>query len=189
MEKLVLNSCQFAIDFDKLIENPTLKHLEMKEISLKENFYVECYNGMMDIWYDDVSLNENLDFLTKYPALEVLRLDKNQITEIQFASSLIHANGLAKQTPIKPNRGTRNIPAKLLATISHTPAKMAKVPNPIPWIRKRTIFTMARGIKKMLFITKSSLAFAKSVSSAPSIKRDDSSAPDRYNTALPCRQP
>ena len=77
--KIILNSCQFAIDFDKLIENPTLKHLEMKEISLKENFYVECYNGMMDIWYDDVSLNENLDFLTKYPALEVLRLDSNPV--------------------------------------------------------------------------------------------------------------
>ncbi len=95
LEKLVLNSCQFAIDFDKLIENPTLKHLEMKEISLKENFYVECYNGMMDIWYDDVSLNENLDFLTKYPALEVLRLDKNQITEIQFASSLSNLKRLS----------------------------------------------------------------------------------------------
>lgn len=95
LEKLILNSCQFAIDFDKLIENPTLKHLEMKEISLKENFYVECYNGMMDIWYDDVSLNENLDFLTKYPALEVLRLDKNQITEIQFASSLSNLKRLS----------------------------------------------------------------------------------------------
>ena len=95
LEKLVLNSCQFAIDFDNLIENPTLKHLEMKEISLKENFYVECYNGMMDIWYDDVSLNENLDFLTQYPALEELRLDGNQITEIRFASSLSNLKRLS----------------------------------------------------------------------------------------------
>lgn len=95
LEKLVLNSCQFAIDFDNLIENPTLKHLEMKEISLKENFYVECYNGMMDIWYDDVSLNENLDFLTQYPALEELRLDGNQITEIRFASSLSNLKHLS----------------------------------------------------------------------------------------------
>ena len=50
---------------------------------------------MMDIWYDDVSLNENLDFLTQYPALEELRLDGNQITEIRFASSLSNLKRLS----------------------------------------------------------------------------------------------
>lgn len=88
LEKLVLNNCMFAIDFGNLSENPSLKHLEMKEISLKENFYVEASPGMMDIWYDDVSLDEHLDFLSNYPGLEKLYLDGNQITDIQFAASL-----------------------------------------------------------------------------------------------------
>lgn len=43
---------------------------------------------MMDIWYDDVSLDEHLDFLSNYPGLEKLYLDGNQITDIQFAASL-----------------------------------------------------------------------------------------------------
>ncbi|MDE7058075.1 MAG: leucine-rich repeat domain-containing protein [Lachnospiraceae bacterium] len=71
-----------------MTENPSLKRLEMKEVNLKENFYVETYNGMTDIWYDDVSLSEHVDFLTKYPNLERLCLDGNQLTEIGFAAGL-----------------------------------------------------------------------------------------------------
>ncbi|MDE7013841.1 MAG: leucine-rich repeat domain-containing protein [Kineothrix sp.] len=71
-----------------MAENTTLKHLELKEVNLKENFYVESYNGMTDIWYDDVSLDEHIGFLSNYPNLEVLYLDGNQLTNIQFASTL-----------------------------------------------------------------------------------------------------
>ena len=88
LEELILNSCMFEIAFDHLTENPSLKRLEMKEVNLKENFYVETYNGMTDIWYDDVSLSEHVDFLTKYPNLERLCLDGNQLTEIGFAAGL-----------------------------------------------------------------------------------------------------
>ena len=88
LEKLILNNCMFALEFDRLAENTTLKHLELKEVNLKENFYVESYNGMTDIWYDDVSLDEHIGFLSNYPNLEVLYLDGNQLTNIQFASTL-----------------------------------------------------------------------------------------------------
>ncbi len=88
LEKLILNNCMFALEFDRLTENPDLKHLEMKEVDLKENFYVETYNGMSDIWYDDVSLDEHISFLSNYPNLEELYLDGNQLTNIQFASAL-----------------------------------------------------------------------------------------------------
>ncbi len=88
LEELILNNCMFEIAFDRLEENPSLKRLEMKEVNLKENFYVETYNGMTDIWYDDVSLNEHVDFLTKYPNLERLCLDGNQLTGIEFAAGL-----------------------------------------------------------------------------------------------------
>lgn len=88
LETLILNNCMFALEFGRITENPTLKHLEMKEVDLKENFYVESYNGMTDIWYDDVSLDENISFLSNYPNLEELYLDGNQLTNIQFASAL-----------------------------------------------------------------------------------------------------
>ena len=88
LEELYLNNCLFEIDFDRIGENPSLKKLEMKEIALKENCYVESYNGMTDIWYDDVSFDEHTDFLTRFPNLEELYLDSDQITNVQFASSL-----------------------------------------------------------------------------------------------------
>ena len=64
---------------------------------------------------------------------------------IRKISAKIHAAGLPKQTPVNPNEGTNAKPASVLAAISKTPAKMAKVGKPIPCIRKRTMFTNARG--------------------------------------------
>ncbi len=88
LERLVLNNCTFGIDFDQLQDNPSLTSLEMKEINLKENFYVESYGGMTNIWYDDVTLDDHTDFLTRYPSLKKLYLDGNQLTHIRFAASL-----------------------------------------------------------------------------------------------------
>ena len=88
LEELYLNQCLFGIDFDQLRDNPSLKKLQMKEVSLKKNFYVESYSGVTNIWYDDVSLAENIDFLNHYSELEELYLDGNQLTSIQFASKL-----------------------------------------------------------------------------------------------------
>lgn len=88
LEELYLNNCMFEIRFDKLVENPSLKVLEMREVNLKENFYVRSQGGMTDLWYDDVALDEHTDFLTKYPGLVKLYLDGNQLTNVQFAASL-----------------------------------------------------------------------------------------------------
>ena len=88
LEELYLNNCLFEIRFDRLTENPSLRVLEMREIALKENFYVRTSAGMTDLWYDDVILDGHTDFLTRYPGLEKLCLDGNQLTNVAFASSL-----------------------------------------------------------------------------------------------------
>lgn len=88
LEELYLNDSVFAIDFGRLRENGSLKKLGLKEIGLKENFHVEVYSGMMDVWYDDVPLDGHTDFLKLYPNLEELFLDGNQLTDIRFASEL-----------------------------------------------------------------------------------------------------
>lgn len=88
LEELYLNNCMFQLDFEKLKENPTLQKLELREVKLKENFYVQSSGGVTDLWYDDVSLDEHTDFLANYPNLLELYLDGNQLTNIQFAASL-----------------------------------------------------------------------------------------------------
>ena len=88
LEELYLNECMFGIDFGKLAENPSLKVLQMKEVSIKKNIRVESYAGMMNVWYDDVSLDENSNFLTNYPGLKELYLDGKQLTDVSFATEL-----------------------------------------------------------------------------------------------------
>ena len=75
LEELYLNDSMFEIDFGQLQENPSLRKLQLKNVSLKKNFHVESNLGMTDIWYDDVTMEE-------------LDLDGNQLTNIQFASDL-----------------------------------------------------------------------------------------------------
>ena len=97
LETLILNEGTFEIDFKKLSENPSLKHLEMKNVYLEENFYVESYAGMTDAWFDDVSFDEHKEFLMNYPGLEVLYLDGNQLTDIQFVTALKNLTHLGIQ--------------------------------------------------------------------------------------------
>ncbi len=94
LEELYLNKCLFGIEFDRLQDNPTLKKLQMKEVTLKKNIHVETYSGMTDIWYDDVSMAENIDFLTHYSGLEELYLDGNELTTVEFATELKHLERL-----------------------------------------------------------------------------------------------
>ncbi len=52
------------------------------------------------------------------------------------ASAKIHASGLAKHAGRNPNTGTRQNPTRDLAAISQTPARIANVEKPIPWMVK-----------------------------------------------------
>lgn len=88
LEELYLNHGMYEINFDRIVENPTLRVLRLEHQELHENFYVESYGGMSSIWYDDVELNDHLDFLGKFPNLEELYLTGNGLTDLEFVSSL-----------------------------------------------------------------------------------------------------
>lgn len=97
LEELYLDNGIFEIRFDKIQENPSLRVLSMKGMSLHENYYVQSYGGMTDVWYDDVVFCEHLDFLQKFPNLEELYLDSNELTDLEFARELKNLSRLSVQ--------------------------------------------------------------------------------------------
>ncbi len=95
LEELYLNAGKFEIDFDRIKENPSLRVLAMNGMELHENYYVEAYNGMVDAWYDDVDFSEHLDFLAKFPNLQELYLDSNELTDLEFVRELKNLSRLS----------------------------------------------------------------------------------------------
>ena len=90
-----MNAGKFEIDFDRIKENPSLRVLAMNGMELHENYYVEAYNGMVDAWYDDVNFSEHLDFLAKFPNLQELYLDSNELTDLEFVRELKNLSRLS----------------------------------------------------------------------------------------------
>lgn len=88
LEELYLDSGTYEINFDRVTENPALRVLSLKSAGLHNNFYVEDYGGIVNAWYDDVVLDEHLDFLEKFPNLEELYLDSNELTNLEFTRNL-----------------------------------------------------------------------------------------------------
>lgn len=88
LEELHLDYGQFEINFDRIKDNPSLRVLSLKNLSLKKNFYVQSSGFANSIWYDDVTLSEHMDFLYHFPNLEELDLSSNSLTDVSFASKL-----------------------------------------------------------------------------------------------------
>ncbi|RKJ44064.1 hypothetical protein D7X98_13530 [bacterium 1XD8-76] len=78
-----------------MAENPSLRVLSMRDMSLHKNYYLESYSGVTDVWYDDVELCGHLDFLKKFPNLEELYLDSNELTDLEFARDLKNLSRLS----------------------------------------------------------------------------------------------
>lgn len=95
LEELYLNDSTFEINFDRINENPSLRVLAMNGMELHKNYYVESYNGMTDVWYDDVDFSEHLDFLAKFPNLEELYLESNELTDLEFTKNLKNLSRLS----------------------------------------------------------------------------------------------
>lgn len=88
LQELYLNGMECEINFDKVGPNETLRKLEMDGIKLYKNVSITGGGGIYYVDYDDVALDANLNFLTKFPGLKTLSLADNTLTDISFASQL-----------------------------------------------------------------------------------------------------
>lgn len=108
LEELYLDNGKFEINFDRIKENPSLRVLSLKNMELHKNYYVESYGGMTSVWYDDVKLGEHMDILSRFPNLEELYLDSNELTDVNFAAGLKNL----KRLGVKDNYITDLAPLK-----------------------------------------------------------------------------
>ena len=108
LEELYLDNGKFEINFDKIKENPGLRVLSLRNMELHKNYYVESYGGMTSVWYDDVKLGEHMDILSRFPNLEELYLDSNELADLNFAAGLKNL----KRLSLKDNYITDLAPLK-----------------------------------------------------------------------------
>ena len=88
LRSLNISGMECEINFGKLSDNPSLETLKMDGLKLYKNVQVSGGGGIQYVDWDDVVLNEHLDFLTHYQGLRTLSIADNDLTGIEFAASL-----------------------------------------------------------------------------------------------------
>ncbi len=88
LEELNISDCSFGLDFGNIAENKNLKRLYMSRICLWENIQVFQDGIVTYLDYDEVVLADHIDFVNKFPNLEELHVQGNQLTDVSFAESL-----------------------------------------------------------------------------------------------------
>lgn len=88
LEKLKFDEGEFELNFAKLKPAPSLKWLSLNKIKLYCNVKVQTDGFITSVDYDDVTMDENTDFLTNYPELTYLSVQGNKLTQAGFAASL-----------------------------------------------------------------------------------------------------
>lgn len=88
LKELNISGMQCEIDFDAITENSTLEVLRMDDMYLYENVWVEYNSGITIADWDEVIMDEHMDFLKKFPGLRELYLAENGLTDISFAEAL-----------------------------------------------------------------------------------------------------
>lgn len=88
LKYLDIGNMQCEINFDNIRDNTSLETLVMDHMTLYNNVFISGGNGAYSIYYDDVSLMENLSFLEKFKALKYLSIRQNELTDLNFAASL-----------------------------------------------------------------------------------------------------
>ena len=88
LKKLNISGMDCEINFDAVAENPSLEVLYMEDMYLYENAWEETHYGMTSVYYDEVALDEHMDFLKKFPGLKELYVSENNLTDLSFAEDL-----------------------------------------------------------------------------------------------------
>ena len=113
LEELNINDCSFGLDFAVMPENPNLKRLYMSRLKVLENISADYDGAFTYLDYDEVSLAEHMDFLGKFPNLEELYTQGNQLTDVTFAGNL----PLLKKLDITDNYVTDLRPLEKLSNL------------------------------------------------------------------------
>lgn len=88
LENLNISDCSFGLDFESMPENENLKVLHMDRMELWTNIYVEYDGSFTNVWYDNVNLEDEIGFVSKFPNLEELYLAGNKLTGVDFTENL-----------------------------------------------------------------------------------------------------
>lgn len=88
LRELNISGMNCEIDFDVIAENPTLEVLYMEDMYLYQNVREKTQSIMTTIYYNEVSLDEHMDFLKKFPGLKELYVGGNTLTDLSFAKDL-----------------------------------------------------------------------------------------------------
>ena len=88
LRELNISGMDCEINFDAVAENPALEVLYMEDMYLYENAWEETYHGLTSVYYDEVALDEHMDFVRKFPGLKELYVSENNLTDLSFAENL-----------------------------------------------------------------------------------------------------
>lgn len=89
LKELNISGMECEINFDAVEENATLEILHMDDMKLFENAWESSpMPGYITAGWDDVELEENIDFLTRFTGLKELYLAGNGLTDISFAGQM-----------------------------------------------------------------------------------------------------
>ncbi|MBD5485625.1 MAG: TIR domain-containing protein [Lachnospiraceae bacterium] len=85
LKELDISGMYCEIDFDAVVENSRLEILHMNDINLITNAWFERTYGVITGGWDEVALDEHIDFLKKFPELKELYLSEDGLTDLNFA--------------------------------------------------------------------------------------------------------
>ena len=88
LKELNISGMHCEINFDAVVENPVLEVLHMEDMYLYKNVWEENVSIMTSVYYDEVALDEHMDFVNKFPGLRELYVGGNTLTDLAFAEDM-----------------------------------------------------------------------------------------------------
>lgn len=113
LKSLELNKCYLNIDFSKIPENENLKELTIIDCLLMNNVSTQKSGGEATVYYDELSMKDNLDFLKGFSNLTSLTINGMEIEDCSSIAELPQLENLDLTdnyiTDISPLRDLDNL--------------------------------------------------------------------------------